>query len=183
MFRAQEGRWGTREAEITSIALVGPDEQEGHVFAAGAPLTIRIDLAAAQPLDDVVVGVAIHTADGVTCYGTNTDIDDVTFARLEGAAQVAFRIDRLDLVEGTYVLDVAVHRHNGVPYDYHRKLHTFRVKSRTREVGIARLAHRWQVSGGLETRPSAAGPSTTSQPPGADGRAPDDNDDVGGQDY
>ena len=44
-------------------------------------------------------------------------------------------IDALDLVEGTYKLDVAVHTRDGAPYDYHRLLYTFRVKSRLKDVG------------------------------------------------
>lgn len=172
MFQKEEGRWGSREAEITGVALVGPDGQAGHVFTAGAPLTIRIDLEAREPLHDVVVGVAIHTVHGVNCYGTNSDTDGLAFGSLEGRAHVDFQIDRLDLIDGTYTLDVAVHRHNGVPYDYHRKLYTFRVKSKTREVGIVRLAHQWQFSGGLATGRSAVG-----------GGRSTDEEDGGGQDY
>ena len=56
---------------------------------------------------------------------------------------------RLDLVEGTYKLDVAVHRENGAPYDYHRLLHTFRVTSPVKEVGIYRPPHRWHFSGNI----------------------------------
>jgi hypothetical protein len=59
---------------------------------------------------------------------------------------VTFEIDSLDLVEGTYKLDVAVHKRDGYPYDYHRLLHTFRVKSRTQEVGIYRPRHAWKFS-------------------------------------
>ncbi len=44
-------------------------------------------------------------------------------------------LEGLSLVEGTYLLDVAVHRHDGTPYDYHRGLHSFRVKSRIKDVG------------------------------------------------
>jgi hypothetical protein len=50
---------------------------------------------------------------------------------------VAF--EALDLIEGTYKLDVAVHKRDGVPYDYHRLLHTFRIKSRTKDVGSTGL--------------------------------------------
>ena len=46
--------------------------------------------------------------------------------RLSGDAEVTFDIEALDLVEGTYKLDVAVHKRDGVPYDYHRLLYTFR---------------------------------------------------------
>ena len=56
-------------------------------------------------------------------------------------------IDALDLVEGTYKLDVAVHKRDGAPYDYHRLLYTFRVKSRMKDVGIYRPRHRWEFAG------------------------------------
>jgi hypothetical protein len=41
---------------------------------------------------------------------------------------------------------VAVHKRDGFPYDYHRLLYTFRVKSRTHDVGIYRPRHRWSFS-------------------------------------
>jgi hypothetical protein len=65
---------------------------------------------------------------------------------LSGDAEVSFEVDALDLVEGTYKVDVAVHKRDGVPYDYHRLLYTFRVKSRTKDVGIYRPHHRWVFS-------------------------------------
>src|SRR6476619_2637790 len=42
MFRATEGRWGSREIEITEVQLFGPDQEAGHVFHSGESLTIRI---------------------------------------------------------------------------------------------------------------------------------------------
>jgi hypothetical protein len=101
---------------------------------------------AAGEVADFVFGIGLFNAEGVCCYGTNTDIDGYRPERLEGEGTVALVIDRLDLVEGTYKLDVAVHKRDGYPYDYHRLLHTFRVKSRVKDVGIVRLAHRWHSS-------------------------------------
>ena len=91
-------------------------------------------------------GVGIFNADGVCCYGTNTDLDGLTADRISGEGRVVIVVDRLDLVEGTYKLDVAVHKRDGYPYDYHRQLHTFRVKSRTKDVGIFRPPHEWRFS-------------------------------------
>ncbi len=62
---------------------------------------------------------------------------------------MTFAIDALDLVEGTYKLDVAVHKRDGYPYDYHRLLYTFRVKSRIKEVGIYRPRHAWAFTPGI----------------------------------
>jgi hypothetical protein len=70
--------------------------------------------------------------------------------QLSGEADVTFAIDSLDLVEGTYKLDLAVHKRDGFPYDYHRLLYTFRVKSRTKDVGIYRPQHRWTFSSNVK---------------------------------
>ena len=149
MFRAVEGRWGSREVEIVGVDLVGPDGQSSHVFQSGDPLEIRLRVHANEPVRDFVFGVGIFSADGVCCYGTNTHIEGAVSGELAGDGEAAFAIEHLDLVDGTYKLDVAVHRENGVPYDYHRLLYTFRVKSRLKEAGIFRPPHHWRFSGGI----------------------------------
>jgi ABC-type polysaccharide/polyol phosphate transport system ATPase subunit len=150
MFRAAEGRWGSREVEITDVLLVGRDGERGHVFHSGEPLDIRIRLRAPLAVDDFVIGVGIFNAEGVCCYGTNTGIEDLQSERIFGDAEAVFGIESLDLVEGTYKLDVAVHKRDGYPYDYHRLLYTFRVKSRRKDVGIYRPRHQWRFSDGIE---------------------------------
>jgi energy-coupling factor transporter ATP-binding protein EcfA2 len=153
MFRATEGRWGSREVEIHGVTLVGRDGQPAHVFQSGEPLTVALAVRAAQPVTDFVFGVGIFNADGVCCYGTNTDLEEYAPVTFSGTGEVRLRIDALDLVEGTYKLDVAVHRRDGYPYDYHRLLYTFRVKSRTKDVGIFRPPHRWEFSGDVKIAP------------------------------
>jgi len=155
MFKAGEGRWGSREAEITDVQLVGEDGQPAHVFQSGERLDIRLTLKAAQPLTDFVVGIGLFNMEGVCCFGTNTDQAGYEPERIEGEALVTFRIDHLDLVAGTYKLDLALHRRDGYPYDYHRLLHSFRVKSRAADVGIYRPRHAWNFSGGVHFAPPA----------------------------
>ena len=149
MFRATEGRWGSREVEITDVQISGPDGTAGHVFQSGQPLTIRIALRAPVATEDFVIGIGIFNAEGVCCYGTNTNIEQLRAVRMLGDAEAAFVMESLDLVEGTYKLDVAVHRLDGYPYDYHRLLYTFRMKSRTKDVGIFRPRHEWRFSDGV----------------------------------
>ena len=67
-----------------------------------------------------------------------------------------FEVEALDLVAGTYKVDVAIHKRDGVPYDYHRLLYTFRVKSRTHDVGIYRPRHRWAFSSGVRFKSTAS---------------------------
>ena len=153
MMQAAEGRWGSRVVEIVDVALVDAQGQPVHVIHSGDPATLRMTVRAHQPVDDFVFGIGIFGADGVCIYGTNTDIDEFVPGKLEGDATVAIAFKGLDLVEGTYKLDVAVHKHDGVPYDYHRLLHTFRVKSRAKDVGIYRPGHRWVFDGAVKIAP------------------------------
>jgi hypothetical protein len=148
MFRATEGRWGSREVEITDVMFSSHGER-GHVFHSGDRLDIRIRMRAPLPVEDFVLGIGLFNAEGVCCYGTNTSIEQYRSERMAGDVEATFIIDSLDLVEGTYKLDVAVHKLDGYPYDYHRLLYTFRVKSRTKDVGIYRPRHEWRFSEGI----------------------------------
>jgi len=153
MNRAGEGRWGSGGVEITSVAFETTDGQPTQVFHTGEPMRVTLGIRAAAPVRDFVFGVGLFTADGVSVYGTNTDLEEFEADRLEGDQKVTLVIDSLDLVEGTYKLDVAVHKRDGAPYDYHRLLHTFRVKSRIKDVGIYRPKHSWEFSPGVKFKP------------------------------
>jgi ABC-type polysaccharide/polyol phosphate transport system ATPase subunit len=147
MFEATEGRWGSREIEITEVTLLDHTGQPSFVFHSGEAMSVRVKVTAHVPSTDFVFGIGLFNADGVCCYGTNTYLEEMTPVSIQGIVQATFAIDRLDLVEGTYKLDVAVHKRDGFPYDYHRLLYTFRVKSRTHDAGIYRPPHRWSFDG------------------------------------
>jgi ABC-type polysaccharide/polyol phosphate transport system ATPase subunit len=157
MFHADEGRWGSREIEITDVALIDRAGEPAFVFHSGDPVAIRFKIRAHAAAADFVIGIGLFNAEGVCCYGTNTHLEEMASEQLVGEAQVTFAIDSLDLVEGTYKLDVAVHKRDGYPYDYHRLLYTFRVKSRTHDAGIYRPHHRWEFSGAISFLPAEKG--------------------------
>ena len=149
MFEATEGRWGSREIEITEVTLLDQTGEPSFVFHSGAAMSVRVTVHAHAAITDFVFGIGLFNAEGVCCYGTNTYLEEMTPVSIEGTVLATFAIDRLDLVEGTYKLDVAVHKRDGFPYDYHRLLYTFRVKSRTHDAGIYRPPHRWTFSGAV----------------------------------
>ena len=145
----REGRWGARELEISAVRLLDARGRERHVFASGEPLSVLLEVRAAAPLKDFVFGVGLFTSDGLPVYGTNTEIEEFVPRLARGAGQVRLELSELRLVEGTYLLDVAAHKRDGTPYDYQRGLHSFRIKSRIKDVGIYRPAHRWSFTGGV----------------------------------
>ena len=151
MFRASEGRWGSGEAKIVDVILEG-DNGASHVFHTGERMRVRMRVNVAEALDDFVFGVSIFNAEGLCCYGTNTDIEELRSITMTGDGEVVFAMENLDLVGGTYKLDVAVHSREGRPYDYHRLLHTFRVKSETKDVGVYRPRHSWTFTPNISVR-------------------------------
>jgi ABC-type polysaccharide/polyol phosphate transport system ATPase subunit len=153
MFSVGEGRWGSGGVEITDVTLMNDEHQATHVFHTGEPMTVRLAVRASRPITDFVFGVGIFNAEGICIYGTNTDIEEHAADTLSGDAEARLEIESIDLVEGTYKLDVAVHKRDGAPYDYHRLLYTFRVKSRLKDVGIYRPKHSWQFAGAIKFKP------------------------------
>jgi ABC-type polysaccharide/polyol phosphate transport system ATPase subunit len=149
-FKSDEGRWGTREIEITNVTISGPSHEAGHVFQSGDPIEVRMEVSAREKITDFVFGLGLFNADNVCVYGTNTNLEEFQPTEIDGSAVVTFRIDKLDLVEGTYRLDLAAHKTDGYPYDYHRLLYSFRVKSKIRDVGIYRPDHAWTFEGGIK---------------------------------
>ena len=128
--------------------------EEKHVFHPEEGLIIELDVAAACPIEDFVFGIGVFNSLGTACYGTNTSIEDLEPKRLEGEGRVVCRIERLNLINGTYYLDVAVHKRDGYPYDYHQNMYTFLVSSAAyKDEGVARLPHTWEFSPGIKFGP------------------------------
>jgi hypothetical protein len=128
------------------------------VYVPGESLTVAFRFKAEAEVDDFVFGVGLFTADGVNVYGTNTHIEDFQPKSIKGEGEASLVLGDLRLVEGTYLLDVAAHKRDGTPYDYHRGLHSFRVKSRLKDVGVYRPQHRWVFGRGVEILPPAPRP-------------------------
>lgn len=145
----EEERWGSGEVLITDVTL--RDDRGRQLVALGGrnPVTIRMDVTAKERQSDFVFGVGIYHADGTCVYGTNTEIEGWKPEALEGDGVVEFAMPALDLVAGTYRLDVAVHTRNGRAFDYRRGAIRFVVGSGVHDVGVYRPPHEWSFRGGI----------------------------------
>ncbi len=142
----RENRWGKREVEIKKVKMKGLDGKVKHVFSPQDGMLIEIEVNAYSPIKDFVFGVGIFNYQGVFCYGTNTFLEGFQPDSIKGKGKVVFRIECLNFVNGTYYLDVAVHKRNGYPYDYHRNLYSFLLSSKYKDDGIYRPEHSWEFS-------------------------------------
>ncbi len=146
----EKRRWGSGEMIFTDVRLKDAEDRTAHVFVPGDTLRLELKGEARAPVEDFVFGLGIFTADGTAVYGTNTHIEQYKSRRAEGVFSVTIEIQDLRLVEGSYLLDVAIHRKDGTPYDYHRGLYALRVRSRVKDVGVYRPHHTWTFSAALQ---------------------------------
>jgi ABC-type polysaccharide/polyol phosphate transport system ATPase subunit len=148
----REQRWGKREIEIRKVTLRGSGGEEKHVFSPDEGLLIEMDVAAREPQKDFVFGIGIFNSLGTLCYGTNTDLEELVPESIRDEGKVVCRIDKLGLINGTYYLDVAVHKRDGYPFDYHKNLYSFLVSSTKQDEGVARLPHGWEFGPNIEIK-------------------------------
>ena len=142
----RENRWGKREVEVIKVKMKGLDGKVKHVFSPQDGMLIEIDINAYSRIKDFVFGIGIFNSQGVCCYGTNTFLEGFQPDSIKGKGKVVLRIESLNFVNGIYYLDVAVHKRNGYPYDYHRKLYSFLLSSKYKDDGIYRPEHSWEFS-------------------------------------
>lgn len=138
-----QDRWGNGDLEITRVRVLDDGGAERHIFQDGENVLVELAYRVNRPARDVVFGVALFNGDGICCYGTNTDVDQVVLPALDHQGRIGFRFERPPLIEGTYFLDVAVHARDGHAYDYRSRCASFAVRSPLKEMGLCRLPHRW----------------------------------------
>jgi ABC-type polysaccharide/polyol phosphate transport system ATPase subunit len=138
-------RWGNGVVEINSVKMFDVAGNEKYVFQCGETVQIAIWYEMKQEIKDLVFGIGIFRGDGLQCYGTNTYLDKFKQSNYPPKGVVKVTIYKLNLLHGKYFLDVAAHSQKGLPYDYLTRHWSFTVRSRIRDVGVARLDHAWKI--------------------------------------
>jgi ABC-type polysaccharide/polyol phosphate transport system ATPase subunit len=137
--------WGDGQAVIEEVRLVGPAGPTDR-FMSGEPFEVEMDVSAAAPVETPVFGLAIHTVEGLLCYGTNTRMDQIPVDVLEGRLTVRFTVPHLPLHEGRFTVTVAAHSQDeSVVYHWLDRWVEFSVFPRGTGVGAVDASGRWSI--------------------------------------
>ena len=101
-------RWGTGEAEITSVDLLNNSKEVVKDFQTNSKATIRIFYSAPITIKDAVFGIRITHLHGTVVWGSNTKRRGIVIPALKGTGYIDLEIESLPLLEGTYELTVAL---------------------------------------------------------------------------
>lgn len=148
-------RWGDQTIHIERVEFLDKNKLPTQVIPSGSSLHIRLHITAEESLNDFVFGFGVFAADGTHIYGSNTNIEKLQPRRIEqGSHVIELTLNHVELLEGLYYLDVAAHKIDGYPYDYHHGMYRFRVYNNLSEVGVIRLPHQWKFDRGVEFKTS-----------------------------
>ena len=135
--------FGTGKASIEKVVLLDENDTICTKIKTGAPFSILIDYEFHSRVEEVYLGIGIHRTDGVHCYGTNTDIEQIPWKPGQ-KGQMRIWVDECLLLNGEYTLDAAITEVGGFDCDYFKQALKFKVFTTTDEIGVCRLNHHWE---------------------------------------
>lgn len=137
-------RFGLKYAEIKKACMLNSQNIDTRVFKTGEKLTIEINYHI-NKINEYVFGFGFYTLEGKCLYGNNTQIDRLKINPKNIDGVISVDIDKLPLLSGKYILNVAIVDTDGTPMDFFRKYCEFEVVSDDRSTGWLSIEHNWRL--------------------------------------
>ncbi|HEX8769215.1 MAG TPA: ABC transporter ATP-binding protein [Acidimicrobiales bacterium] len=142
-------RFGTGEATVTEVTFLDGEATATTAFRTGQTMTINVRYRVQERLDDLSCAIAVHRAETLAyVFGQSTKAAGVTLAAT-GEAVVELTITDLPLLQGNYVVTVALHhRSTKAIYDFHERRYSFMVFTNPdlpEEAGTVHVASEWNA--------------------------------------
>lgn len=145
-----DGAVAPAAAAITDVSFRADDGTAAVAFHTGDPFVVRLRYRCDPSVADLVCGIAVYRAgDLAHVFGQNTGQAEMALpASDEGV--VEFRVDRLPLLSGLYLLTVALHDSTGLTvYDWREQEYSFLVSENLALPagdGLVHVAGHWTLA-------------------------------------
>jgi lipopolysaccharide transport system ATP-binding protein len=138
--------FGSQEMQITAIRLRDLQGQTIQELTSGMGLCVEIDWYSPQPVSHPIFGVALTRSDGLICCDVSTEGGQIELPVLVGSGTVRLYLERLDLVGGSYFVDVGIHKAGwAYSYDDHRGIYPLCILPPSEgNDGVLCVPHRWE---------------------------------------
>jgi ABC-2 type transport system ATP-binding protein len=135
--------WGSGEARIADVALLGPEGEPRLQFLAGEPLLLRLRLVAERPLQPPRLQFELRSESGLLVAGGVQDTAELGWPEAGGELSIRYEVDRLPLADGRFHLRLGLSDEEGGLLHQLDDAATFLVVPEGDERGFARLDGRW----------------------------------------
>jgi len=145
-------RWGSGEAVIDQIDVLGPDGRPTSKLHTGDAVTFRVHYQAHERVERPVFGLAFYNLEGVLVSGPNTREAEVVPDFIEGEGIVELTVDAMMLLPGTYDISASLYDYAIVhPFDFRQRAVRFDVDPGSPHEtfgGVMSLNGRWRTAPG-----------------------------------
>jgi ABC-type polysaccharide/polyol phosphate transport system ATPase subunit len=136
--------WGTGEARIADVRLVGPGGEERNQFLSGEPMTLRLELAAERPVPAPRLSYEIRDSSGLLLAGGAQSASQLGWSDGTTSFPVRFEIERLPFADGRFLVRLGLTDESGEHlYHWLDQAATFVVYPAGDVAGAVRLEGRW----------------------------------------
>jgi ABC-type polysaccharide/polyol phosphate transport system ATPase subunit len=135
--------WGSGEARIESVALLGPDGDERTQLLAGEPFALRLRIAAETQVPPPRVSFELRDSSGLLLAGESQSTAELGWDG--GGGTVRFEVERPPLSDGRFQLRLGLSDESGTRlYHWLDDALTFVVYPPGDARGVLRLEGRWE---------------------------------------
>jgi ABC-type polysaccharide/polyol phosphate transport system ATPase subunit len=136
--------WGSGEARIEDVQLLGPDGEERTQFLAGEPLALRLRVAAERPLPTPRLSLELRDASGLLVAGGGQSTSELGWEDDTTGLTVRFDVEQLPLADGRFHVRLGLTDETGDRlYHWLDDALSFVVYPAGEERGVVRLEGRW----------------------------------------
>ena len=137
---------GDGRAVLVDLDWVGADGASSATVRSGEAVTACLRVRFDEDVTDPVFGILIRNRVGVAVYGTNTELEGLSFGPCRAGEEydAMFSFD-CDLCPGEYTLTAASHDRDGTAHDWAEEALLFTVVDARYTAGVANLRAEVQV--------------------------------------
>jgi ABC-2 type transport system ATP-binding protein len=136
--------WGSGEARIEDVRLLGPDGEERAQFLAGEPLALRLRVAAERPLPPPRLSLEVRDASGLLIAGAGQSTAELGWDDDTTGLTARFDVPELPLADGRFHVRLGLADATGDRlYHWLDDAVSFVVYPAGEERGVVRLEGRW----------------------------------------
>lgn len=143
--KENELRWGNGDAVIKSVKSYTLEGASREVFATGETLVLKVEYEVIRAIKDARFGFNIERIDGINCYGTNTEIDQLAIFDLNEGGVFEIILRDIQLLPCVYMIGVSIQDKKGNTMDFYNDTHRIEIYSPISDVGLIRINHEWKM--------------------------------------
>lgn len=145
--RMHENRTGTLQLEMEKVRVTDTRERDIRVLGSGCPLQVHIDFVPREPVAHPIFQVKVVREDGFVCWEGNTLAAGVQMPVIERAGSIRLTIERQDLSEGKYFVEVGAYQEGWRSvYDYHFRVYALEIDASHYGEGVLDLPSHWELA-------------------------------------